>query len=75
MLKLWKASPYGLNVNTGVEHQRDSDVPIGTSFPSLKGNKKNIQLDQGIRPLVKIIQSKAFLIYIKMNYKKIWNLV
>ena len=69
-VKTLKSFPYGLNVNTGVEHQRDSDVPIGTSFPSLKGNKKH-PTRTGIRPLVKIIQSKAFLIYIKMNYKKI----
>ena len=40
-VKTLKSFPYGLNVNTGVEHQRDSDVPIGTSFPSLKGNKKH----------------------------------
>ena len=32
---------------------------------------KNIQPDQGIGPLVKITQSQAFLIDIKMNYKRI----
>ena len=74
MLKLWKAFSYDLNDKAGVDHQRYSDIPIGTSFPSLKGNKKH-PTRTGIRPLVKIIQSKAVLIYIKMNYKKIWNLV
>ena len=42
MLKLGTAFLYDLlNDKIGEEHQRDIDIPIGTSFESLKRNKKH----------------------------------
>ena len=45
-------------------------ILTGISFSSLRRNKKDPQRAWN-RPLVKIIQSKTFLIYTKINYSKI----
>ena len=66
ILKLRTAFPYGLKNEIGEEHQRNSDIPIGISFAPIKRNKEHPK-DRGIRRLVKIIQLKTFLIYIKIN--------
>ena len=39
-LKLQRAFPYGLNDKIGKENQREIEIPIRTSFPLLKRNKK-----------------------------------
>ena len=41
ILKLRTVLLYGPNDKIGEEHQRDSDIPIGISFPSLTRNKKH----------------------------------
>ena len=64
ILKHQKVFRYGISAKIGEEHHKDTDIPIGATFESLE-KLKNIKKDQRIRPLVKKIQLKTFLIYIK----------
>ena len=64
ILRHQKVFRYGISDKIGEEHQKDTDIPIGATFESLE-KLKNIEKDQRIRPLVKKIQLKTFLIYIK----------
>ena len=64
ILRHQKVFRYGISDKIGEEHQKDTDILIGATFESLE-KLKNIKKDQRIRPLVKKIQLKTFLIYIK----------